>query len=327
MLNKKIILTFDYELFFYKSGTVENSMLKPTALFIEKSRELGIKGIFFVDVLFLQKLKECSDLQAIYSDVEDQLKLLVKEGHRLELHLHSHWLDAYYNGEEWIYPTYKHYSLHSLSPKVVSDLFKNGTEYLNSIAGEVEPGYRVNAFRAGGWCIQPFSPLKEVFRENGITIESSAAFGIKGHGDVHSYDFRNIPDKEYYYFKDDINKEERGDFIEFPITVYKKSLLSKLLKLRSKDNFSYFGDGQGIPMFKSLFGKILEKLQSTKVMFSIDVPDVDLLIKKLGECDKKIVTFISHPKFMNSNSLILLEKLKKSGCQFLQYNDVLEENI
>lgn len=324
MLSKKIILTFDYELFFFKSGTVENSILKPTDLFIKKAKELNIKAIFFVDVLFLFKLREYKELSTEYGLIVKQLELLVKEGHRLELHLHSHWLDAYYKDSNWVFPTYKNYSLHSLDSKKIESLFAEGTIFLNSVARRVDPNYSVNAFRAGGWCIQPFKPLKNSFISNGIKIESSSAFGVADCGDVHYYDFRNIPNKEYYSFKDSLSVEEDGEFIEFPITVYKKSYFSKLSKLFKKENFSYFGDGQGIPKHSTFIKKVLEKLKSTRVMFSIDTPDINLILNKLKSCNKSVITFISHPKFMNYNSLNLLEKMTNEGYIFTTYNDVLK---
>lgn len=87
-----------------------------------------------------------------------------KRGHRIELHIHPHWVNAVYNGDgTWNYDDYSHYSLYSFTEDEVTSMFKEGTELLNKIAHKVDPNYKVIAFRAGGWTVQPFSKLKKDF--------------------------------------------------------------------------------------------------------------------------------------------------------------------
>lgn len=89
--------------------------------------------------------------------MKEQVKDMVRRGHRIELHLHPHWIDAKYNGDgTWDYTDYTHYSLYSLDEDVRSRMFRDGTIYLTKLAREVDPDYTICAFRAGGWTIQPF---------------------------------------------------------------------------------------------------------------------------------------------------------------------------
>lgn len=68
-------------------------------------------------------------------------------------------------------------------------MFKEGTAYLNNLAQEVEPGYTICAFRAGGWAIQPFHKIKKGFLEANIKIDSSISYGAYGKNQYSYFDF------------------------------------------------------------------------------------------------------------------------------------------
>lgn len=98
---KKAILSYDYELFFGDiSGTVLKTLIEPTNKILDKLDECGLKANFFVDYLMIKYLRLNTDMQSA-KDVrmlENQVKDIVKRGHRVELHIHPHWVDAIYNG-------------------------------------------------------------------------------------------------------------------------------------------------------------------------------------------------------------------------------------
>jgi len=49
-MKKRVIISFDYELFFGdKSGTVTNSLVAPTYSILDSLDSVGAKGNFFVD--------------------------------------------------------------------------------------------------------------------------------------------------------------------------------------------------------------------------------------------------------------------------------------
>lgn len=53
--------------------------------------------------------------------IETQIKDIVRRGHRIELHLHPHWIDAQYNGDgTWNFQNYTHYALSSLGKVLLS---------------------------------------------------------------------------------------------------------------------------------------------------------------------------------------------------------------
>ena len=103
----KIYITLDYEIYFGENhGTVEKCILSPTEELIRIGERTGGKFVFFVDIGFLVKLDEYRKkfpvLEQDYQAVTGQLKRLSELGHDLQLHIHPHWEDSYFNGEKWV---------------------------------------------------------------------------------------------------------------------------------------------------------------------------------------------------------------------------------
>ena len=176
MTRKKIILSFDYELFFgYKSGTVRKSLIEPTNLLLDGMDKYGFKGNFFVDWQMLKYLKLQSTERTIsdYNLIVSQLKDIVRRGHRIELHIHPHWVNAKYNNDgTWDFSDYSHYSLNSFSQEEIMQMFVEGMDKLTEIARSVDPHYDICAFRAGGWAVQPFDKLRKAYQAVGLKIDS-----------------------------------------------------------------------------------------------------------------------------------------------------------
>jgi hypothetical protein len=98
-----ILFTFDYELFLGKrSGTIGNCLISPTLKLLNIFSKHNISGIFFVDVLWLTRLKDSTSISA-KTDLQKiviQLQKIIADGHYLFLHIHPHWLDADYIEQE-----------------------------------------------------------------------------------------------------------------------------------------------------------------------------------------------------------------------------------
>jgi hypothetical protein len=317
---KNIIFTFDYELFFRESGTSLNCMIVPTNRLINCFEKFNIKGTFFVDTVFLQRLiTENETTLYDFQQIESQLIRLVKLGHRIELHLHPHWLDAKYNStkNQWFFPTYKHYMLSSLPEEKIIELFSTGINLLEGIARKVDKEYKVVAFRAGGWCIEPFIILKRAFEKNGLIIDSSVANGIFGESETHSFDFRDTPELNYYWFSDTTHKKNsNGSFLEIPISTYYRTYFDKFLnkfkKPKSDLSTNLLGDGKGLnPRKKTLKNTWANRLKFyEKAMFSIDgVVDVEFLLRKIGKSKSSTIVFIGHPKMLTESSFNFLENM------------------
>ncbi|MHD0315024.1 polysaccharide deacetylase family protein [Fusobacterium varium] len=309
----KIILTFDYEIYFGKeSGTIEKCMIEPTEALLNKLNFYNIKGIFFIDILFYIKMLNHSELTEKAKLMKEQIKKMVESGHRVELHLHPHWLDTEYKNKKWIFKSYKRYRFNSLDKIVREKVFQMGINELEKICREVKDDYKIEGFRAGGWCIQPFEDFYEYFKKYQIKYDSSVAYGISGKSGGHYFDFSNTPSKEKYKFSKMVEKEEtKGEFIEFTISTYKKNLLEKIYNKIMAPKFSKFGDGVGMNLkVDKKIDVIKNKLRPSICMYSIEGNFYhDYLIKKLRQEKKDSILFISHPKGMTKCGIDFIDKL------------------
>lgn len=317
---RSLILSYDYELFFgEKSGTVENTLIKPTNLLLDTMEKVGFKGNFFVDYLMLKYLAKEQETQA-QEDLEkihEQLKDIVKRGHRIELHLHPHWVDAKYNGDgTWDYSDYRHYSLSTFTENEITDMFKEGADYLNRLAREVEPSYRICAFRAGGWAVQPFDKLKKGFNEAGIKIDSSVAYGACGKNQYSWFDFRKAPSDEMYHFNDDVcRKENDGEFLEVPISSSNRWIFYRMIdKIHRMLSNKLHAITDGTHKRKDLKEEIIRKNSiwyQPGSMFSLSgISPMTVFIRALAY-RRKLVVYISHPKDFTYSALTSIELLAK----------------
>ena len=320
MTKKKILLTFDYELFFgTPSGSVEKCILEPTDKIIKILNKYDKKGIFFIDTLYLEKLREIGDLNTL-EKIHEQLRCLVANKHRIELHLHPHWLDAKFENNSWHFTSYRYYRLHALPQEKIITLFQRGKAMLEDIAKEIDTDYKVIAFRAGGWSIEPFMQLKNAFVESNILVDSSVGYGMKLNGVAHHFDFTNVPLKALYRFEESVTKEkDKGRFIEVPITTYKTNILKKILRrLRRKLNpklYQMFGDGKSVGGIRRSY---LDEI-STYEMLSLESTTPVQLLSHVDKLPFEIITIISHPKGMSAISFQALESLCKTPHAFIGY--------
>src|SRR5690606_1225397 len=102
-----IFITLDYELYFGAcSGSQNRSIIYPTCKLLEVLNKHNVTASFFVDSGYIVKLKEFKEHYSIinedYNQLSKQLLHLVNQGHDLQLHIHPHWEDSYFDGQRWI---------------------------------------------------------------------------------------------------------------------------------------------------------------------------------------------------------------------------------
>lgn len=257
----------------------------------------------------------------------------MKRGHRIELHLHPHWVNAKYNGDgTWDYSDYTHYMLSTFSVDEIRNMFIEGVSYLESLVKEVDASYKIVAFRAGGWAVQPFSKLKQAFLDAGIIVDSSSAFGAYNLKPDQCYDFRNMPNKTYYWYEDDVCREHaNGHFLEVPISSYKRNILHVI----ADKIFQYLGkkqrltDGTHIrsndPAFVEMIKKshFLKKIfGTTTTMLSFSQTATISVFVQIIFSKKKMLCSIDHPKDLSG---LTIPGIKVAGrlCNSMFYKDLL----
>lgn len=214
----KIYLTFDYELFFGEnSGSIEKCMIEPTNELFELAKDRNVHYTFFVDVGYLIQAEKYDELKVEVSAVKAQIQEMILLNHAVQLHIHPHWEKAILREGKWQMNIEGNYKLSDFSCEERSEIIFNYKSYLEELIG-----MKVDTFRAGGWCIQPFSELKDVFEKLGIINDSSVIEGGYLKTSNYNVDFTSAPKKSKYKFSNDVCVEdENGFFTEYPITSYR----------------------------------------------------------------------------------------------------------
>lgn len=322
-----VFITLDYEIFFGRTpGSFESSISTPTNNLLSILDKYSIKCTFFVDSGYLIKLKEYDKKQ--YEIVREHVKKLSDLGHSIQLHIHPHWEDASYIGGVWRFDT-KRFVLNSFSESEINSIVSTYKSELFNITGN-----RVFAYRAGGWCVQPFKILKKVFRNNDIQVDSSVYRGGYYASRTHKFDFRNAPDDDEWLFNEDVNvKDSKGFFTELPISSIRimpfffwKYIIQKKFPNEADKIF-----GDGAPIGAGLYDKVRMLVFPSYNVVSIDGFRINYLSKAFSlylKKKKKNFVIMGHPKALTLNSLKKLDNFLKenaSNCAFMTFSDYFQK--
>jgi len=323
-----IFLTLDYELFFgTTSGSAEQCILNPTQKLMEITERTGARMTYFIDAGYLVMLKKLApkfpELQDDYARVSGQIKELVSQGNDCQLHVHPHWEDAHYENGHWVFPVDR-YKLIDFEKKEAEEIFLRYANHLQEITGQ-----QIHSYRAGGWCLQPFSHVKEAFSKVGIQFDSTVFPGGFNENEVYSYDFRSIESNEAYRFEDDLCVTEAlGSFMELPIAAHTYHPIffwqlygwGRLIPTRHKPL------GNGFPISTS--GERSKRLtKKSRLPVSLDGYFAKSLSGALRKNKSQDFVVIGHPKACTLYSLEQLEKFilrHKGEHSFMTFSDRLK---
>jgi hypothetical protein len=307
-----IFITLDYEIFFgSNSGTQERCILHPTKLLLDILNQYNIKATFFIDSGYLIKMDEhrteFPQIEKDYQEVIAQILELDKDGHDIQLHIHPHWEDSFYDGEKWILDTTR-YKLHDFSSLEIADIIHRYKKVLTNIVGD-----KVFVYRAGGWCMQPFAKIEEALKRENIWLDSTVFRGGLNESITHSFDFREMPKLDNWMFdKDPLVVEKKGFFREIPISSYRVSPLFfwKLAFFKKLGSSQYRAFGDGSAAGGSKWDKFRMLFKPTFSVVSIDGMKIDFLEKAYQSYKKKLAehfVLIGHQKSLTPYSLKKLE--------------------
>lgn len=332
MLN--IVIGFDYEIFFgenYKN--IKQVLFDPTQRICKILKRNNVSAVFFADVCSIFQHQKYG-LMDYVNGFTDQIKLLADSGQDVQLHIHPHWFRSDYDSENgWVFPE-DHYRIHdyfSDSEKNSEYIISEGINYLSKTIATVKTNYRCIAFRAGGYCLQPYTKLIPLLRKNGILIDSSVAMYQSNLSDnLHYYDYRNLPQSLNYWINSSIdiadsqnNKMNNQCIFEVPIGYYQRNLLRRIIKkvcFNQKWGFEH-GEVNGramshVQVGKNQWIKDLLTYNSNKIMLSPDYMSADvlkyaveLLYKKYNaKNDDVYVAMVCHPKCFTGEAFNNLER-------------------
>ncbi len=283
-------------------------MLEPTNLLFELAVNKNVHYTFFVDVGYLINADNYSELNSEVNDVKTQILKMLALGHSVQLHIHPHWEKATWANGKWKMNVDGNYKLADFSAEDRTSIITRYSSYLERLIGT-----KVNTFRAGGWCIQPFSELMDNFKKIGIVNDSSVIEGGFLQTKNYNVDFTDAPKKSKYCFSEDVCIEnENGSFTEYPITSfrYRPSFywwlygLGKLFPSKHK----MIGDGtflsQGGRKWYVLFNYSNHHI-STDGYFA---KKLNAGLEKSINLNHEEMVIIGHPKGNTNYSIVKLKK-------------------
>ena len=323
-----LFITFDYELFLGpKTGSVENCLIRPTERYLELAERLGIHYIFFVDVLYLLKLREhMANHEASKKDyhlIIVQLSEAVKRGHDIQLHLHPQWFYSSYDEGGWKLD-YKHYKIDDCPIEDVSRMIKSGGDLIKEISG-IPP----TAYRAGGYSFPSDIRIVKMLHDSGIVIDSSVVMFSKSKSVFQSYDYSKIKSFDTYnfYLHNSLPSwKEESRFVEYPISCCRVSWLNTFKKKKKLRNYhtedsETYGDGIGVGAMEerayngrlNKFPKVFSKKTIRASLDFTNAFNLQLIYKTAKRFNSSIMLIIGHPKNTTNISLEILEKFIKEN--------------
>lgn len=324
----KVTISFDYEVFFgVSTGSVEHCLLQPTERLLQIAQKHGVYFNFFIDTAFLVQMEYYATrypgLRHQYRQVTEQLQRMANEGHDIQLHIHPHWYDSFYDGNKWVVKS-ERYRLDQWEKEQIASMTNEQVALLRQYSTT-----QVNAYRAGGWCLPDWNMVRNPFQENGIYIDSTLFSG--GYLDEFplAFDFRNVSKAEEWKFNEQPSvMDTQGLFKEIPITSVELSPLfywnlygrGRLNKALHKS----MGDGYPIAQ-KSTKKKLLT--QYTTQALSTDGYYASLLetmYDQLNKAGVKRMVTIGHPKACSEFSLNKLDRFidkVKYSSHFSRYSE------
>jgi hypothetical protein len=326
-----IFLSLDYELFLQDPGiNIAASLIDPTKRLNEMLEKNSLNAVYFVDAGYIaalnrQKLTYHS-LQIDYNKIIEQLQDFNLYGHEIGLHIHPHWEDTFFDGNRWRVNLAR-YKLADFRQEEASTIFKHYFSVLQDHAST-----KIVSYRAGGWCLEPFSHISSAMRECGIFIDSTVFQDGRKQTATHSFDFRGYPKKDMWRFDNHPSIEDKdGFFLELPSTSYTLSptvfwrlLFNSILKKVRKNDSGY-----GV---KPSITEALRKLFLTRSeAVSIDSIKSDNVLKSFKSAEKEgrlNFCIIGHPKCFTDdtykNLAHFIDYALSQGHQFKTFSSAFQ---
>lgn len=315
----KILITFDYELFFGgNSGSPEKCIIEPVDAIIATAREYGAPMGFFVDAGYLHAIRRFMAASATLGKhdalIRRNLDAIAAQKHEILLHVHPHWEDTIWAEERW-QSDLSRFCLSDFDPPQVLDIVGR---YAKELRCHVADG-RLLAYRAGGWAVQPFPAIGAGLAAEGIFIDSTIFAGGRDTLGIVNFDFTRAPSKSRWRFETDPATEDPGGrFLEVPtssMTVspsyYRRLALSRLT---TSSDRRPFGDGavRSLPPMRRHLDKLGKLLTSTRYCVTLDGMKASLVAAEYRRMRKEGAEFLvllSHPKAMTPFSIECMREL------------------
>ena len=221
-MNYNLYLTLDYEIHGNGDGNPIDLMVEPTYRLMDLLEQYGQRLTIMADVaeiLCFRRYRDNTGKDDFYvAEIEQQLCDAIRRGHDVQLHIHSSYFNAQWNGVRFD-QCIEEYNMAALPYERVREMVGQCVDYLETLLKPIKSDYKVWLYRAANWSMMPTPVLYKVLTEFGITHDTSVYKGGCQGGNV-CYDYRHAYDNllSYRASSQDINRyDPHGQIIEMPI--------------------------------------------------------------------------------------------------------------
>ena len=202
-----LALTHDWELRGDGSGDIEAIQFAPMRRLLKLYEKFAARTTFLPDVLqqvtFRKFEAKHPELKSFADSWDEHALEAFRQGHDVQLHLHSQWSDAGYEDGRW--QLRGDWSLLKYDRKLAAAMLAESKSYLEKLMRPVNPDYRCVAFRASALALAPSPHLLSSLAALGIEIDTSVAAGVYLNNETLRLDYRNCEETflPYYPAMDD----------------------------------------------------------------------------------------------------------------------------
>lgn len=232
-----LIFTLDYEIHGNGDGSPYDLMVEPTYRLMDLLEKYNGKLTILADVAeilcFKRYYDETGEDKFHYKDIELQLIDAIRRGHDVQLHIHSSYFRAKFNGLSWE-QCWAEYNMAALPYQRIFEMVKTSKDFLEELLKPIYEDYQCTAFRAANWSMMPTHNIYKALVNSGIVIDTSVYKGGRQSGNV-DYDYSTAHSHLYSYKASDenINKEDiNGRLHEYPIYTEQRFFWSFVTPIR-----------------------------------------------------------------------------------------------
>jgi hypothetical protein len=176
-----LALTDDWELRGNGSGDIEKIQLRPMRELVRLYKQHGVRGTFNAEVMqqlaFRRLQDQHAELKLLADAWDEHVREAFKQGHDIQLHVHTQWSDARYEDGHWRLAG--DWSILEYEPDAAFAMLSSSKEYLENLLRPIDSAYRCVAFRAGASCIAPSPFALGLLARLGIVFDLSIVGGLR----------------------------------------------------------------------------------------------------------------------------------------------------
>src|SRR5262249_19065668 len=184
------------------SGDIEEIQFAPLRRLLGIYRKFGARTTFMPDVMQQVTFRKLQDnhpeLGAAADSWDEHVREAYRQGHDVQLHLHSQWSAANYENSRW--ELGGSWSLLDYESDASGVMLTDSRKYLETCLRPINPHYRCVAFRASALALAPSPHLLRTLAALGIQIDVSVAAGFFLSNQTLQLDYRRCEEDFLPYY-------------------------------------------------------------------------------------------------------------------------------